>query len=64
MIYKSAKENDTIICVDNDGFLDEKDYQSLIGAFYSSDFEVARAINQSINTYMRYMIRLLFIKKI
>lgn len=46
MIYKSAKENDAIICVDNDGFLDEKDYQSLIGDFYSLDFEVARAINQ------------------
>lgn len=48
MIYKSENGNDAIICVDNDGFLDEKDYQSLIGDFYSSDFEVARAINQYI----------------
>lgn len=46
MIYKSAKENSVTICLDNDGFLDERDYQSLIGSLYSSDFEVARAINQ------------------
>lgn len=46
MIYKSAKENDVIICLDNDGFLDERDYQSMIGTLYSPDFEVARAINQ------------------
>lgn len=46
MIYKNVEENDEIICLDNDGFLDEGDYQSIIGTLYSADFEVARAINQ------------------
>lgn len=46
MIYKSVKESDAIIYLDNDGFLDEKDYQSLIVGAYSADFEIARAINQ------------------
>lgn len=46
MIYKDVKENSEINYLDNDRFLDETDYQSLIGTLYSSDFEVARAINQ------------------
>lgn len=48
MIYKSEKENSVILCLDNDGFLDERDYQSLIGELYSSDFEVIRDINRYI----------------
>ena len=46
MIYKDVIENREVVCVDNDGFLEGQDYQSIIGIKYSSEFEVVRDINQ------------------